>query len=117
MCTAPVEESKQYSINRKPTASVYPYHTLDESSTMYACWLDGLKDVYHTLSFQPLQLGVDTDEGSSATNTITEISIKRWGACTYDFGVDAVVAILSDHAAKQQVAYEAQPNTPQFLLI
>ena len=43
---------------------------------MYACWLDGLKDVHFTLSFQFLQLSMDTDEGPSATNTITEYVSK-----------------------------------------
>ena len=49
-----------------------PYSFWHESSTLYACWLNGLEDIHHTLSFQPLQLGVDTDEGPSATNSITE---------------------------------------------
>ena len=51
---------------------ITPYILWNKSSTLYACWFDGLEDVHHTLSFQSLQLGMDADEGPSATNTITE---------------------------------------------
>ena len=48
----------------------HTYHALHKPRPLYSCSLDGLKDVHHSLSLQPLQLGVDGDEGTRTTNTI-----------------------------------------------
>jgi len=39
------------------------YSTRKESLSLHTNRFDGLKNVYHTLCLQPLQLGVDADEG------------------------------------------------------
>ena len=45
------------------------YQSVHKSCPLYACRLEGLEDVHHSLSLQPLQLGVHGDEGTRTTNT------------------------------------------------
>ena len=47
------------------------YNVGNKPRPLYACRLDGLEEVDHTLSFQSLQLSMDTDECASTTNTVT----------------------------------------------
>ena len=50
---------------------MFAYQVLYHPSTVDASGLDVLEDVNHSLCLQALQLGMDTDEGTSATHTIT----------------------------------------------
>ena len=52
------------------------YHFWYQPGPVHTGRLDVLEEVDHTLSLQTLQLGVDGDEGSRATHTITE-----WCVC------------------------------------
>ena len=47
------------------------YNIRYEPRPLDASRLDGLEEVNNSLSFQSLQLGMDTDECPSTTNTIT----------------------------------------------
>ena len=47
------------------------YQVRYEPRPLYACRLYGLEEVDHSLSFQSLQLSMDTDERSSTTHTVT----------------------------------------------
>ena len=49
------------------------YHIRHEPRPLYANRLDELKEIDHSLSFQPLQLSMDANECTSTTNTITEV--------------------------------------------
>ena len=56
---------------------IKPYHIRHKLRLLYASRFDGLEEINHSLSFQSLQLSMDADESTSATNSITEK--KEWG--------------------------------------
>ena len=50
--------------------NLYTYHTVHQPCPVDAGRLDPLEEVNCALCLQPLQLGVEADEGASATHTI-----------------------------------------------
>jgi hypothetical protein len=60
------------------------YHIRNQPRPLYASRLDGLEEIDHSLSFQPLQLSMDADECTSTTNTITardkvmQSNVQHW---------------------------------------
>ena len=79
------------------------YHFWYQPGPVHTGRLDVLEEVDHTLSLQTLQLGVDGDEGSRATHTITEwcvcvcvvCYIVCVSICTVLYAEDKAVRLLS----------------------
>lgn len=53
------------------------YRSLNHSCTLHAHFLDGLKNVCHLFSLEPLQTRHQSTECSTATNTITKETIIK----------------------------------------
>ena len=69
------------------------YHIRYEPRPLDTSRFDGLEEVNHSLSFQSLQLGMDTDECPSTTNTITTCEVVCVCVHTFD------IANLTDRSS------------------